>query len=87
MDFRIRSHKKFYRRLTVDRLYQQLVLMSGTKHSKEELSRSVRPSTSATEVNIAKVNETMIENPHSTFNERDSRQTFCILRLDSYHFN
>ncbi|XP_060806375.1 uncharacterized protein LOC132903073 [Amyelois transitella] len=35
----------------------------------EDLPRSGRPSTSATEVNIAKVKEIVTENPHSTLRE------------------
>ena len=51
----------------------------------EDLPRSGRPSTSLTEVNIAKVKEMATENRHLYF-KGDSCWTFCVSRINSYHF-
>lgn len=50
----------------------------------DDLPRSDRPSTPATEVNNTKVKEMVTENPYSTL--RQSHGTFCISRVDPYHF-
>ena len=51
----------------------------------EDLPHSGRPSTSSTEVNIAKVKEMVTENRHLSLREIAAK-LFCVSRIDLYHF-
>lgn len=55
--------------LSKTRAYEWYKAFKSGRDVMEDLPRSGRPSTSATEVNIAKVKEIVTENPHSTLRE------------------
>jgi hypothetical protein len=55
--------------LSKSRAYEWYKASKGGRDVMEVLPRSGRPSTSATEVNIAKVREIVTENTHSTLRE------------------
>lgn len=60
--------QKAYGELTLSktRAYEWYKNVKSGRDVMEDVPRSGRPSTSVTEVNIAKVKETVTENPHST---------------------
>ncbi|XP_045498234.1 protein GVQW3-like [Colias croceus] len=55
--------------LSKTRAYKWYKAFKNGRDVMEDLQRSGRPSTSATEVNIAKVKEIVTENPHASLRE------------------
>jgi len=69
--------------LSKTRAYEYSAFKSG-RDVVEDLPRSGRPSTSLTEVNIAKVKEMVNENRHLSLREIPAE--LSVSRINSYHF-